>query len=79
MTENEIEIAAVDQREGVPDHFKKNIFQRFAQADSSTSREKNGTGLGLALCKELLEGMHGSIGFTSEPAGGSRFFIRLPR
>lgn len=79
VMENEIEIAVVDQGEGVPDHFKTNIFQRFAQADSSTSREKNGTGLGLALCKQLLEGMNGSIGFTSEAAGGSRFFIRLPR
>ena len=48
--ENEIEIAAVDQGEGVPDHFERNIFQRFAQADLSTSKEKNGTGLGLALC-----------------------------
>lgn len=48
--ENEIEIAAVYQGEGVPDHFERNIFQRFAQADLSTSKEKNGTGLGLALC-----------------------------
>ena len=75
---DEIEIAVQDQGSGIPEDFKDKIFERFSQADTSSAKEKGGTGLGLALCKELIEAMNGTIGFRSETDSGARFYIRLP-
>ncbi|WP_434925857.1 PAS domain-containing protein [Shewanella sp. HL-SH2] len=74
----EVEIAVQDQGAGISEDFKSKIFEKFSQADASSSKAKGGTGLGLALCKELIEAMNGSIGYNSEPGCGSRFYIRLP-
>lgn len=76
--QHEIEISLQDQGPGIPIDFQQKIFQRFSQADASSSKMKGGTGLGLALCKELVEAMQGSIGFNSELGHGARFFVRLP-
>ena len=73
-----IEIAVEDEGEGVPEAFRSRIFQRFSQADAGISKMKGGTGLGLSLCKELAEGMGGSIGYTSIVGCGARFYVRLP-
>ena len=54
------------------------IFEKFVQADSSTTRRFGGTGLGLAICKGLAEQMNGSISVHSEPGKGTRFAVRLP-
>lgn len=73
-----IEISVSDQGPGIPDEFRERIFQRFAQADSSSVRRLGGTGLGLAITRSLAEQMHGSVGFESEPGHGARFHLRLP-
>jgi signal transduction histidine kinase len=78
VTSDEIEIAVQDQGAGIPEDFKSKIFAKFSQADASSSKVKGGTGLGLALCKELVEAMNGSIDYRSEPGCGARFFVRLP-
>ncbi len=78
FSHDQLEIAVVDCGPGIPPGFHNKIFQRFSQADASSSKRKGGTGLGLALCKELTEVMGGTIGFTSEPELGSRFFVRFP-
>lgn len=75
---DQLEIAVVDYGPGIPPGFHNKIFQRFSQADASSSKRKGGTGLGLALCKELTEVMGGTIDFTSEPGMGSRFFVCFP-
>lgn len=67
-----------DQGPGIPESFKDHIFQRFAQADSSDSREKGGTGLGLSITKAILERHHGCIGYTSRAGGGTTFYFDLP-
>ncbi|WP_213609079.1 PAS domain-containing protein [Pseudoalteromonas sp.] len=76
--EQTIEIAVKDEGVGIADHFKNKLFQRFSQADASSAKEKGGTGLGLALCKELTEAMNGSIGFDESSTLGATFYVRFP-
>lgn len=73
-----IKIAVVDHGPGISDEFRARIFQKFAQADSSNSRQRGGTGLGLAISKTLVERMYGDIGFVSEPGQGATFFASFP-
>ena len=54
------------------------LFQRFSQIDNSATRHYSGTGIGLALVKDLAELMGGEVGVNSEPGRGSCFFVRLP-
>ncbi len=54
------------------------IFQKFSQVDGSLTRKRGGTGLGLALSKQLVELMGGEIGFRSHPSTGSTFWFKLP-
>ncbi|MBY0420399.1 MAG: ATP-binding protein, partial [Pararheinheimera sp.] len=75
---DEVEISVQDSGPGISEHFKHKIFQRFSQADASSAKMKGGTGLGLALCKEIVEAMHGSIGFESESGCGARFYVSFP-
>ncbi len=54
------------------------LFQRFSQADASTTRRFGGSGLGLVICKHLVELMGGEIQVQSEPGTGSKFWFDLP-
>jgi signal transduction histidine kinase/ActR/RegA family two-component response regulator len=54
------------------------LFQRFAQADASTTRRFGGSGLGLSICKHLIDVMGGHIHAESTPGQGSRFWFDLP-
>jgi signal transduction histidine kinase/ActR/RegA family two-component response regulator len=56
----------------------RTLFDPFTQADSSLTRTYGGTGLGLALCRELCTAMGGSIAADRAPSGGSVFTVRLP-
>lgn len=63
---------------GVPDSVQDHIFDRFTQAQSTTTRHFGGTGLGLSICKQLTELMAGRIGVLSDGATGSLFWFEIP-
>ncbi|WP_141728836.1 PAS domain S-box protein [Rheinheimera salexigens] len=71
-------IAVTDQGSGIAEYYKPRIFEKFSQADASDAREKGGTGLGLALSKELAEAMGGTISFDSSVGKGSTFYVHFP-
>ncbi|MEK7253719.1 MAG: ATP-binding protein, partial [Bacteroidota bacterium] len=73
-----ISISISDTGIGIPAGQLERIFDRFYQIDSTHTRKGEGTGIGLALTKELVELMGGSISVQSEPGRGSVFTLLLP-
>ncbi|GGD63811.1 ATP-binding protein [Aurantiacibacter arachoides] len=71
-------ITVADKGPGVPEEFKPRIFDKFAQADSSDTRQKGGTGLGLSIVREIVVRLGGSVSFDSKPGEGTAFHVDLP-
>ena len=78
QVQDEVKITVSDTGPGISEEFKPAIFKRFSQADGSNTRQKGGTGLGLALSKQLVENMGGCIGFDSVIGQGASFYIIFP-
>ncbi len=62
---------------GIPEEAHPRIFERFFQADNSSTKEFGGTGLGLAICKQFMGLMGGSISFKSAAGEGTTFTVTL--
>jgi PAS domain S-box-containing protein len=72
------ELRITDQGRGIPIEDQVRIFERFQQVKESEADFKRGTGLGLPICKAIIEQHGGTIGVESEPGKGSSFWFRLP-
>ena len=75
----QVNIQIVDTGIGITPEAQARLFQKFVQAEGGHSREYGGTGLGLVICKHLMEMMHGSISLHSEGMGcGSTMTLSVP-
>ena len=74
-----VKISIEDTGQGIPREDIPHLFQKFYRVDSSDTRQIGGTGLGLYICKKIIDLYHGRISVDSELGKGSRFTVSLPR
>ncbi len=78
FTSDQVKITIADQGRGIPEDKLEFIFERFRQGDASDSRDLGGTGMGLALCRQIIRQHGGRIWVDSEVGKGSSFQFTLP-
>ena len=76
---DDIVFCVQDNGLGIPEEKQKNLFKKFYQIDTSIRRKHEGTGLGLAVCKGIVDGIGGRIWVNSKKDKGSSFFFSVPR
>lgn len=72
-----VEVQVSDRGRGIADEYQSRVFERFQQVSPGDATEKKGTGLGLPICKAIVEAHGGEIGVQSKAGEGSTFFFRL--
>ena len=77
QTTSQLEISIADTGIGMDATFLKNLFNKFSQEDASISRKYGGSGLGMAITKELIQLMNGTIEVESEKNIGTRFVLKF--
>ena len=78
-TPNEITLQVEDTGIGIPEEALGRVFERFYQVDATLARRYGGAGLGLAICKSIVEWHGGTVNVQSSPGSGSCFRVALPR
>jgi CheY-like chemotaxis protein len=74
----QVRLLVEDTGIGIPLSKQSTIFEAFKQVDSSITRRYGGTGLGLTICKRLVELMRGEIDVRTRPGGGTVFEVTIP-
>ena len=77
--EGMIQVTITDTGIGVPDEALSHIFEEFYRAENARATERDGTGLGLAFAKQVVEQHGGRIWVRNNPQGGSTFVFTLPK
>lgn len=77
--QNEVKIMIHDNGSGIPQDRQAKLFTKFYQADASLTREKGGSGLGLSICKGIIETHGGKISLQSTPDSGTTVTFSLPK
>ena len=77
--ENEVKISVKDNGSGIPDSALDKLFHKFYQVDTSLTREHGGSGLGLSICKGIVEAHDGRIMVESKTGQGTTFSFTLPK
>jgi signal transduction histidine kinase len=77
VTDGWAECVISDEGPGIPTDQLERIFDKFRQIGAASTRRHGGAGLGLAICRRLVDQFGGKIWAESEPGRGSRFFVRL--
>ncbi|HEY9786762.1 MAG TPA: HAMP domain-containing sensor histidine kinase, partial [Candidatus Obscuribacterales bacterium] len=72
-----VEVRVIDQGRGIPQSHKEVIFERYKQVEAQDGSKKGGSGLGLPICRLIVEQLGGTIGVMSEAGQGSIFWFRL--
>lgn len=75
--EGKLRISVRDNGYGIPSNAREKVFEKFSQIDSSDTRQKGGTGLGMSISKLIVEAHDGSIDFESSEGDGTIFFVDL--
>jgi len=73
-----VRLRVVDRGKGISPEFREWIFEKFTQADATSTRQHGGTGLGLSISKAIVEKHGGRIWFETTPIQGTTFFVELP-
>jgi PAS domain S-box-containing protein len=76
--EGSLQIEVADTGIGIAPEQRRVLFEPFSQADTTSTRQYGGTGLGLTITKRLVEMLGGRIWFESEPGKGSKFYVTIP-
>jgi len=79
IDENYVEISVKDNGAGIRDEDKERIFEKFKQSEDILTRQAGGTGLGLPICKNIIEYHGGKLWVESEYGNGSEFKFTIPR
>ncbi len=79
VTEDDVIVSVTDTGQGIPLREQERIFERFQRVDNSMARRTQGAGLGLYICKAIVEAHGGRIWVKSELGQGSSFSFSLPR
>jgi PAS domain S-box-containing protein len=79
LEDDQVRITVRDHGPGIPDQFKGQLFEKFAQVDGTNTRRPGGTGLGLSIVKQIVVRLGGNIGYERAPGGGALFTVDLPQ
>lgn len=79
LSETDIKISVSDEGPGVPEQYRQAVFEKFQQLETTSSSSEKGFGLGLNICKAIVEGHGGALGVEEGRLGkGSTFYFTIP-